>query len=388
MTTLDSATTRGRQRRVISYGFLSTAPPTPCGLATFTAALGARLELQGALVHLVRVLDVPGGESASGFPVLGELIGSQPSTIASAASALNRCDVAVVQHEFGIFGGVDGADVVKVLDLVHVPVIAILHTVLQRPTKNQIAVMNAVLARVDVAVVMTEAAAKNLRKLHAIDSTVIEVIPHGAVVDRNVKSRVRGARPVILTWGLIGPGKGIEWAIDAMGELKDLQPLPLYIIAGCTHPKVLARQGDDYRRSLVQRTNAIQSMVRFDNTYRDLASLNTLIASADVVVLPYDSMDQATSGVLVDAVAAGCPVIATAFPHATELLSGGAGIIVPHGDPHALAQAIRRVITDSSLAADMASHARRKASSLSWRTVADSYQSVATRLLERVGVQA
>jgi glycosyltransferase involved in cell wall biosynthesis len=388
MTTLDFATTRGRQRRVISYGFLSTAPPTPCGLATFTAALGARLELQGALVHLVRVLDVPDGESASGFPILGELIGSQPSTIASAASALNRCDVAVVQHEFGIFGGVDGADVVKVLDLVRVPVIAILHTVLQRPTKNQVAVMNAVLARVDVAVVMTKAAAKTLRKLHAIGSTVIEVIPHGAVVDRNVKSRVRGARPVILTWGLIGPGKGIEWAIDAMGELKDLQPLPLYIVAGCTHPKVLARQGDVYRQSLEQRTNAIRSMVRFDNTYRDLASLNTLIASADVVVLPYDSMDQATSGVLVDAVAAGCPVIATAFPHASELLSGGVGIIVPHGDPHALARAIRRVITDASLAADMASHARRKALSLSWRTVADSYQSVATRLLERVGVQA
>jgi glycosyltransferase involved in cell wall biosynthesis len=173
-----------------------------------------------------------------------------------------------------------------------------------------------------------------------------------------------------------------------MGELKDLQPLPLYIVAGCTHPKVLARQGDVYRQSLEQRTNAIRSMVRFDNTYRDLASLNTLIASADVVVLPYDSMDQATSGVLVDAVAAGCPVIATAFPHASELLSGGVGIIVPHGDPHALARAIRRVITDASLAADMASHARRKALSLSWRTVADSYQSVATRLLERVGVQA
>ena len=115
----------------------------------------------------------------------------------------------------------------------------------------------------------------------------------------------------------------------------------------------------------------------FDDSYRDLADLTDLIASADVVVLPYDSADQVTSGVLVDAVAAGRPVIATAFPHAVELLASGAGIVVPQRDPHALAAAIRAVLTDRDLAASMAAEARRLAPGLSWATVARRYRDVA-----------
>ncbi len=88
----------------------------------------------------------------------------------------------------------------------------------------------------------------------------------------------------------------------------------------------------------------------FDDTYRDLAALAELIRSADLVVLPYDSADQVTSGVLVDAVAAGRPVVSTAFPHAVELLASGAGLVVPQRDPGALAAAIRSVITDPALA--------------------------------------
>ena len=113
--------------------------------------------------------------------------------------------------------------------------------------------------------------------------------------------------------------------------------------------------------------------VTFDDTYRDLASLNDLIRSADLVVLPYDSRDQVTSGVLVDAVAAGLPVVSTAFPHAVELLASGAGIVVPQRDPVALGRAIRSVLTDPELAASMAAEARRLAPDLSWPAVAGRY---------------
>jgi glycosyltransferase involved in cell wall biosynthesis len=129
-------------------------------------------------------------------------------------------------------------------------------------------------------------------------------------------------------------------------------------------------------------------MVSFDNSYRDLHSLNELIASADVVVLPYDSMDQATSGVLVDAVAAGRPVIATGFPHAAELLADGAGIIVPHRDSGALATAIGRVLTDPQLASDMVNNAHRLASSLSWPVVGAEYEALTNELLARTDVLA
>ena len=134
-------------------------------------------------------------------------------------------------------------------------------------------------------------------------------------------------------------------------------------MAGATHPKVRERSGESYRRMLVERASGspARSQISFDDTYRDLESLTRLIHSADVVVLPYDSDEQVTSGVLVDAVAAGRPVVSTAFPHAVELLASGAGIVVPQRDPDALAAAIRTVLTDHRRAASMAAEARRLA---------------------------
>src|SRR3954447_3842946 len=107
---------------------------------------------------------------------------------------------------------------------------------------------------------------------------------------------------------------------------------------------------------LVRRTWSTRSApwVSFDETYRDLSALTQLIASADLVVLPYDSDEQVTSGVLVDAVAAGRPVVSTAFPHAVDLPAGAAGTAVPHRDRAALADAIRAVVTDAERAASMA----------------------------------
>jgi polysaccharide biosynthesis protein PslF len=369
---------------VISYGFLSSAPPTRCGLATFTAALGSTLKVLGADVSLVRVLDDVGVPSTSSLRSIGELVASDATSVDRATAALNSCDVAIVQHEYGLYGGRDGDDVLRVLDGLFVPSVAILHTVLQRPTPHQVEVLNAVIARVDVAVVMTRGAATTLSQLHELGTTPIEIIPHGAALSAGVHVKRESTRPRILTWGLIGPGKGIEWVIDAMARLHDLVPKPEYVIAGQTHPKVLAHEGDAYRQSLIRRValNGVADMVVFDNSYRDLASLSQLIDSADVVVLPYDSKDQATSGVLVDAIAAGRPVVATNFPHAVELLATGAGMTVAHQDPAALASALRRVLSEPILGAAMADEARVLASGLSWEAVAIQFQGLTHRLFE------
>ena len=132
-----------------------------------------------------------------------------------------------------------------------------------------------------------------------------------------------GARPTVLTWGLIGPGKGIEWAIDALGGLADLPVAPRYLVAGQTHPKVLSNQGDVYRDSLRARAAAgRRGPVEFDARYRNAAALMDLVRQADIVLLPYDSSEQVTSGVLIEAIAACRPVVAADFPHAEELLAG------------------------------------------------------------------
>ncbi|HEY5302863.1 MAG TPA: glycosyltransferase [Acidimicrobiales bacterium] len=367
----------------VKWGVLSSSPPTACGIATFTTALGDALVRRGDDINLVRILDGTDAVSASPFGVVSELIAGDASSIERAAWALNRCDVALIQHEYGLYGGLDGDDVVTVMRQLQVPVVSVLHTVLSEPTAHQRAVLNDVIELSTCVVVMTSAAEMTLRRRYLVGDVTVRVIPHGAALGVVRATPNLDQNPLLLTWGLIGPGKGIEWVIDAMANLRDLSPRPRYIVAGRTHPKVLVHEGDRYRRFLERRVkdSGVADMVFFDNNYRPLASLNLLIANVALVLLPYDSADQATSGVLVDAIAAGRPVIATSFPHSLEMLSSGAGMVVEHRNPRALSDAIRQIITQPALAEAMASEARRIAPSLSWDCVALRYVDLAREVL-------
>lgn len=367
----------GRAAR--SFGILSTFPPTACGIATFSAALSAGLIANGDSVDVVRVSPHSDLEDPLVLGTIGD-----PAATRAGVDILNRTDLAIVQHEYGIYGGPDGEDLVPVMDAIQVPIVVVAHTVLAEPSPNQRAVLTQVCARAVAVVVMTESARQRLSSVFCVDPTKVHVIAHGAATPLGrPRLRASGATPTLLTWGLLGPGKGIEWAIDAMARLADLRPRPRYLVAGATHPKVRERSGEEYRNMLIQRCwgAGVSPHVTFDDDYRDLPSLTALITSADLVVLPYDSAEQVTSGVLVDAVAAGRPVVSTAFPHAVELLASGAGIVVPQRDPDALADAIRSALTDASLLADMAAEARRLAPALAWDAVAEEYSELSGRLL-------
>ena len=368
---------------VRSFGILSTFPPTSCGIATFSAALAAGLIADGASVDVVRCGPSPEVEDVL---VVGSLVDGPLPERSAALDALNRDDIVIVQHEYGLYDGQDGESIVDLIAAIEVPIVVVAHTVLSQPSTNQRLVLERVCAAADAVVVMTETAQMRLLAGYSIDHAKVSLIPHGAATPTagpTTFQRPVGGPARLLTWGLLGPGKGIEWAIDALSELSDLQPHPEYVIAGATHPKVRKRHGEEYRDMLVDRAARSESAahITFDDTYRDLLSLTDLIQSADLVVLPYDSRDQVTSGVLVDAVAAGRPVVSTAFPHAVELLASGAGIVVPQRDPIALGMAIRSVLTDPGLAASMAAEARRLAPGLSWSAVARRYARLGDRLV-------
>lgn len=378
-TSLPSTTQPGRRR----VGLLSTYPPQLCGLATFAAALGAELRDAGNDVEIVRIAD---GQDSTGLGslVVAELVNGDPASLRSAAAELSRGDVAIIQHEYGIYGGSDGDEILTLLALLEVPTIVVLHTVLLHPTPGQLSVLTSVCALADRVVVMTGTAKTRLISCYPVDHTKVVTIPHGAAVPRfgaNEATTCAETPLRLLTWGLIGPGKGIEHAIDAVSLAADLVPAPQYTVAGVTHPKVLERDGDRYRRSLIERARSLDVHACFDDTYRNVDELTRFVSEFDVVVLPYDSRDQVTSGVLVDAIAAGRPVIATAFPHAIELLGSGAGVVVPHEDPLALAEAIRSVAIDRNLLASMAAEARRLAPSLSWAAVASRYSRLADQVV-------
>lgn len=365
--------------RALNCVVVSTFPPTACGIATFSAALCGGLEAVGVDVGVVAV-GHPAG--AGGPSIVARLDGSDPDGWSDAIDALERADLVIVQHEYGLYGGADGESIAELLERVSVPTLVVAHTVLARPTPHQHEVLARVARAADLVVVMTEVARSRLVSGFDVDPRKVVVIPHGAAVGPGAPPILAGGPPVLLTWGLLGPGKGIEWAIDALALLGDLDPRPVYRIAGDTHPKVAAISGEAYREMLAARAEAagVGAGVIFDAGYRGLASLGEMIAGADLVVLPYDSADQVTSGVLVDAVAGGRPVIATAFPHAEELLASGAGIVVPQRDPEALAAAVRRALTEEGLLARMGAEARRLAPSLAWPAVAQRYASLGSSL--------
>jgi glycosyltransferase involved in cell wall biosynthesis len=341
--------------------------------------LAKGLAAKGSEVSVVRLSD---GSPSDSTTVIGEMVNGSPASVTACIDLLNQSDVAIIQHEYGIYGGVDGDEVVDIIAGLRVPSIVIAHTVLKNPTPHQRSVLEEVIARADQTIVMSEAASKRLRSGFDVDHRKVTTIPHGATVPRNFGC-VRRGRPTVLTWGLLGPGKGVERVIEAMGSLNGLPGRPRYLVAGRTHPKVLAAEGEAYRDARMEQARrcGVADSVHFDTGYRSVAMLTELVQSAAVVVLPYDSTDQVTSGVLVDAVASGRPVVATAFPHAIELLGTGAGIVVDHDDPDALASALRRVLTEPRLAGGMAAEARRLAPEMAWPVVASAYLGLAYKVL-------
>jgi glycosyltransferase involved in cell wall biosynthesis len=361
-----------------TYGLLSTHPPTRCGLANFNAALAAQLTVGGRSGGIVRVTTA-GDDQRPGPGVVHAWPAGGIAGWLAAADALNAFDVAVVQHEFGIYPGPDGGDVLPLLRRLKVPSIVVLHTVLSAPSPGQRALLEAIAATAGAIVTMTGAARDRLLRGYTVDPGKVEVIPHGSADHAGLAAPRRTGRHV-LTWGLLGPGKGIEWALRAVALLQDLDPPLRFTIAGQTHPKVVARHGEAYRAGL-HRLGAqlgIAHAVDYRPEYHDEEALGGLIRSADAVVLPYDSIEQVTSGVLTEAVAAGVPVVATTFPHAIELLSDGRGLLVPHRKPAALATAIRRVLTDPALAARLA---RPRTPALRWPAVAARYEALAADLI-------
>lgn len=376
---------RSGDERPAAIGILSTYPPTQCGLATFSAALAEHLNRVPGTAGVVRIVDRP--ESHPGAEVATHVVNGSPSSVAAAVRRLNRFQAVVVQHEYGIYGGNDGCDVIDIVAGLTVPTIIVLHTVLQEPTPRQRRILRWLVESADVIVTMTETARQRLVESYGADPGAVVVIPHGAIDHGPVDAaaaraeRMAAGRPLVLTWGLLGPGKGIEWAIDAMPGLRDLDPR--YLVLGKTHPKVLDRDGEEYRDSLAHRADVhgVADLVELDDRYLGVGELADLVQRADVVLLPYDSREQVTSGVLIEAVAAGRPVVSTAFPHAVELLGDGTGLVVPQRDPAALEAALRRALAEPGLADQLAERAARKAPDLLWGAVATRYQQIAESLV-------
>jgi len=337
--------------------FLGDYLPRLCGIATFTHDLceAVAAAAPSSLCYVGAVNDRVEGYK---YPprVRFELLEKDLDSYRRASDFLNfdNAEVLCVQHEFGIYGGPAGSHLLTLLKEVRMPVVTTLHTVLREPNATQRKVMDELVLRSDRLVVMAHKGADLLREVYGVSSAKVDIIPHGIPdipladsICYKAQFGVEG-RTVMLTFGLLGPGKGIEHVIEALPEIVKRHPNVVYLVLGATHPHLVAREGEQYRLSLerLAEDRGVKEHVIFYNRFVSLDDLKEFIGATDIYLTPYLNEEQITSGTLAYVFGAGKAVVSTPYWHARELLSNGRGVLVPFRDPSAIAKGVSELLDD------------------------------------------
>ena len=355
---------------------VGTYPPTRCGIATFTADVETALGFHNARVTIVPVF-------VSSDPGLG-IRRDDRASYAQTAHRVNAlgCDVVLIQHEFGIFGGVAGSYLLDFTEALTVPFAVTLHTVLAHFTAQQAYVIERLYADAAMVTVFTETARQLLLNQGLVAENHIEIVPHGAPAELYESIDLDQARahiglpaigPVMSTFGLLSAGKGIELAVTALSTLVGEFPTIRYVIAGLTHPEVVRYEGERYRERLVELVDelGVKDNVVFLDRFLGITEIAALLAVTDVFCTPYRGEDQIVSGALTFALAARCPVVSTPYRYAEDVLASGAGTIVDFDDSVAFAEAIRQMLTDGPTRASATRAVAEVSTALAWVTVGE-----------------
>ena len=300
-----------------------------------------------------------------------------------AADTLNegKMEVLCVQHEFGIYGGPAGSHLLALLKEVRMPVVTTLHTILQHPDPEQRHVMDELVKRSDRIVVMARMGLEILCDVYGAPESMVDVIPHGipdvAFAESSGFKRQFGVegKTVLLTFGLLGPGKGIEHAIQAMPEIIARHPDAVYLVLGATHPNLIAREGEKYRTSLEHLAEdlGVGEHVVFFNRFVSNEDLTEFIGAADIYLTPYLNEAQITSGALAYVFGAGKVVVSTPYWHARELLADDRGVLIPFRDAQAIANAVNDLLDDPGRMERIRRAAYHESRGTIWPAVADRY---------------
>ena len=300
-----------------------------------------------------------------------------------AAEFLNTGQYGVVslQHEFGIFGGEAGDHILALTSRLAMPLVTTLHTVLSQPTSAQRRVLEEIADTSARVIVMAEKGRELLRSVYRVAAGKIDVIPHGtpdcAFVEPD-EAKIAlgfGGRPVILTFGLLSPSKGIEVMIDAMPQILRTSTAAVYVVLGATHPNLILDQGEAYRDGLMARVRAlgVEDHVVFLDRFVDQETLLRFISMCDVYATPYLNEAQMTSGTLAYSFGLGKAVVSTPYWHARELLAEGRGILVPFGDAAALGRETAALLSDDRRRLAMRERAYADGRPMIWSRIAERY---------------
>lgn len=370
------------QNRIRDIAFLSTYPPRECGLATFTQDLVRELDKAGFL-NKPKVIAVSNDNYNYSERVILELRQHDRESYLKTANAINNSNIEllVIEHEYGIFGGEAGEYILDLVENLQIPFITTLHTVLPSPSVKQKDILGTLGKKSAKVVTMAKNTRPILEKIYGIDASKIEVIHHG-VPYRILESRNRlkkkhglSGRSIISTFGLLSPGKGLEYGIEAVAKVVKEHNDVLYLILGQTHPCVKKESGEAYREKLMEMADklGVKEHVRFVDKYLSKEEIIHYLQMSDIYMTPYLGKDQAVSGTLAYAVGYGRVIVSTPYSYAKEMLSEGRGLLAEFRDSDSLAKQIKFVLENPEAKREMERKTLSVGRTMMWENVANQY---------------
>jgi len=377
---------RKQQIERINVAFLSTYPPRACGLATFTEDLVREIDKIAPLYNPfvnTSIIAISDDTYIYDNKVIKEIDQFNKKDYLDLSKYLNNSeiDLLVIQHEYGIFGGESGEYLLDLIYNLSIPFTTVLHTVLTNPSEKQRHILREIGKYSEKVVTMAKNTIDLLTNIYEIEENKIVHIPHGVPYvyygDREELKKELGleGKIVISTFGLIGPGKGLEYGIEAVAKLKDEFPNVVYLILGRTHPGIIRNEGESYREKLLKMVEGlgVKENVIFVNKYLTKEEILKYLQASDIYMTPYLNKEQAVSGTLSYALACGRVIVSTAYRYAEELLADGRGILVDFRDSDGIYMAIRDVLRDEERRKEMEKKAFEYGKGMWWNVVAERY---------------
>ena len=373
--------------------FLSTYPPRACGIATFTQDLVNELRAAGEIEPEIAAIS----DTDYAYPpeVKFTLEQQKQNDYAEAAKKISGsgADLLMIEHEFGIYGGDWGNYVLDFAEAVKIPFLVTLHTVLPEPNQKQRNIVSELARKCDKIVTMAENSVDVLKNVYHAAPSKIAVVPHGVperpLVPRDTlkKEEHLEGRFLVSTFGLLGPGKGLEYGIEAIARVARSHPSVMYLVLGQTHPVIKRQEGEKYREKLEQMVKdlGIEENVRFVNRYLTKDEIIRFLQISDLYMTPYLGKEQAVSGTLAYAVGYGRVIVSTPYVYAQEMLADGRGLFADFRSASSLADQIIKMIERPEQKAIMEQKTREFGKNMMWSRVAERYRRLFQEAMEGHG---
>ncbi|QAA83076.1 glycosyltransferase [Aequorivita sp. H23M31] len=375
----------------MKLAYIGTYPPRKCGIGTFTQNLASAM-LTTEKVDEIIVIAINDHDLKYNYPPEVKLSIDQEnqSEYRNAANFINEsgADACILEHEFGIFGGLSGVYILSLLHRLQIPVISTFHTILETPSYNEKIILKEICRMSSKVVVMSHKAVHFLMDIYGVPKQKIALIEHGLPdikfdQETSRKELKLQDKKLLLTFGFIGRSKGIETVINALPKILEKHPNVLYIVLGKTHPNVLRDAGEEYREYLQElaKTLGVEKNVLMINEFLDENELFKYLAACDIYITPYLSVAQITSGTLTYAMGSGCAVVSTPYWHAAELLADDKGKLFDFNDYEGLAQVINQLLGEPQTLAKIQKKASDYGKTITWPKIGQKYANVVENLL-------